>query len=426
MNASGALRLARHNLSRSRRGAALSALGVAVGTGCLLFFSALGAGVSDVVRTRVLPVDDTAVEVVTPRVSLGALLGGGALDEDALARLKALPGVADAYPKMDVRVSAISRYNGDFFGQPLRMGIEVMAVGVDPRLVEADVEPGRGFSDPGEGQPIPALANTRLLEIYNTTFAAQRGLPQLSASLLTGFQVPLEWGRSFVKPAGDRVESAHLELVGFSPRAMLAGVTVPLDVARRINRRHGEDFTTYSAVVLHATGADVLSTLTNDVRRMGFEIDDTDRKTAEQAAWAIAVVTTAFALLSALVTLLAAVNITHAFWAAVRERRREIGVLRSLGASQRDVLRVLLTEATLVGFAGALVGVFSGVAVSLVADALASRFLPPFPFKPDSFFLFSPGLFALALGVGIAAALLGALGPAQAAARLDPVAALAE
>lgn len=426
MNANGALRLARHNLARSRRGATLSALGVAVGTGCLLFFSALGAGVSDVVRTRVLPVDDTALEVVTPQVSLGALLGGGTLDEDALQRLKALPGVADAYPKMNVRVSAISRYDGDFFGQRLRMGIEVMAVGVDPRLVESDIETGRTFVDPGEGQPIPALANTRLLEIYNTTFATQRGLPQLSPSLLTGFQVPLEWGRSFVKPAGDRVESARLELVGFSSRAMLAGVTVPLEVARRINRKHGEDSKTYSAVVLHATGADVLSSLANDVRRMGFEIDDTDRKTAEQAAWAIAVVTTAFALLSALVTLLAAVNISHAFWAAVRERRREIGVLRSLGASKRDVLRVLLTEASLVGCAGAFIGIVSGLVVSFIVDALASRFLPPFPFKPDSFFLFSPGLFAIAFGVGTAAALLGAFGPARAAANLDPVAALAE
>lgn len=426
MNARGALRLARHNLARSRRGAVLSALGVAVGTGCLLFFSALGAGVSDVVRTRVLPVEETALEVVPPQVSLGALLGGGALDDTALERLKALPGVAGVYPKMSVRVSAISRYDGDFFGRPLRVGIEVMAVGVDPRLVEDDVESGRRFIDPGEGEPIPALANTRLLEIYNTTFATQRGLPQLSPSLLTGFQVPIEWGRSFVKPAGGRVEPARLQLVGFSPRALLAGVTVPLDVARRINRAHGQDADTYSAVVLHATGADVLSTLAEDVRRMGFEIDDTDRKAAEQAGWAIAVVTAAFALLSALVTLLAAVNITHAFWAAVRERRREIGVLRSLGASRRDVLRVLLTEASLVGCAGAVVGIVAGVGTSFVVDALANRYLPSFPFKPDSFFLFSPGIVLLAFGVGTAAALLGAWGPARAAAKLDPVAALAE
>lgn len=426
MKAGGALVLARHNLARSRRAAALSAFGVAVGTGCLLFFSALGAGISDLVRTRVLPVDETVLEVVAPQVSLGSLFGGGALDEQAIERLSALPGVAAAYPKMNVRVSAISRYDGDFFGQRLRLGLEVMAVGVDPRLVANDVAEGRSFTDPGAGKPIPALANTRLLEIYNTTFASQRGLPQLTATLLTGFRFPLEWGRSFVKPTGGRVESAQVELVGFSPRAMLAGMTVPLDVARRINRAHGEDAKTYSSVVLQATGADVLAPLAAQVRRMGFEIDDTARKSAEQAGWAIAVVTAAFALLSVLVTLLAAVNIAHAFWAAVRERRREIGVLRSLGASRRDVLRVLLTEAALVGLVGALVGVVGGVLVALGVDAMAANVLPPFPFKPDSFFLFTPLLVAGAAVVGVVAAMLGALGPARAAAKLDPVAALAE
>lgn len=426
MKAVGAFALARSNLLRSRRTAALSALGVAIGTGCLLFFSALGAGVSDLVRTRILPVDETALEVVTPQVSLGALFGGGKLDDDAVARLAALPGVKLAHPKMNVRVSAVSRYDGDFFGQRLRLGLEVMAVGVDPQLVAADIAEGRSFTDPGAGKPIPALANTRLLEIYNTTFAAQRGLPQLSAALLTGFHFPLEWGRSFVAPPTGRVEQAQVELVGFSPRAMLAGVTVPLEVARRINSQHGQDASTYSSVVLQAKGADALPALAEEVRRMGFEIDDSTRKSVEQAGWGIAVVTAAFTLLSVLVTLLAAVNIAHAFWAAVRERRREIGVLRSLGASKRDVLAVLLTESAVVGSVGAVTGILAGVVASLSVDALAARYLPAFPFKPDSFFAFSPSLVLGAAAVGLAAAVLGALGPARAAAKLDPVAALAE
>lgn len=426
MKVSRALGLARNNLARNRRGALLSALGVAIGIGCLVFFGGLGAGITDVVRTRIFPVDAATLEVVPPQVSIGSILGGGALDEDAITRLKALPGVTDAYPKMSVRVSAVSRYSGDFFGRPLRMGLELMAVGVDPRLVGQDVAAGKAFVDGGPGSPIPVLVSTRLLEIYNSSFAAQRGLPKLAPALLTGFRFPAEFGRSFVSPSGTRIDEVQLEVVGFSPRALLAGITVPLDTARRINGEHGRDTKNYSSVVLRAATPDRLPTLAAEVRKMGFEVDDADRQMAENVGAGIAVVTAAFALLSALVTLLAAVNIAHAFHAAVRERRREIGVLRAVGASRRDVLAVLLGEAAIIGVAGAIVGIVVGVAASFAIDAAAARLLPDFPFKPESFFAFDGGLLLAALVTGFAAAVFGALGPARSAANMEPALALAE
>jgi ABC-type antimicrobial peptide transport system permease subunit len=53
-------------------------------------------------------------------------------------------------------------------------------------------------------------------------------------------------------------------------------------------------------------------------------------------------------------------------------------------------------------------------------DAAALRLLPDFPFRPTTFFLFPPWIFALGVGVSAAAALLGALAPAALAARIDP------
>lgn len=426
MRTSKAIALARQNLGRNRRGALLSAMGVAVGVGCLVFFAALGAGVTRVVKERVLPVDAAALEVVPPAVSMGGLLGGGRLDEAARTRLAALPGVTAALPKMSVKVSAVSRYNGDFFGRPLRMGLEIMAVGVDPHLVAENVAEGRTFGDPGPGKPIPILISTRLLELYNTSFAAQRGLPRLSPDLLTGFRLPIEFGRSFVAAVNTRAVEAQLEVVGFSPRALLGGVTVPLEVARRLNREHGQDDTTYSAVVLRATSPDLLPELAAQVRRMGFDIDDTEQKLSEQVGWGIAVVTAALGLLSALITLLAAVNIAHAFHAAVRERRREIGVLRAVGASSRNVLTVLLAEAAFIGLAGGTMGITTGVLAALGVDAGAAGFLPDFPFKPETYFAFSPALLIGALAVALLAAMGGAFLPARSAAWSDPSVALSD
>jgi putative ABC transport system permease protein len=421
-----ALTLARRNLASNPRGAALSALGVAIGVACLVFFTALGRGVTTVVRTRVLPVDESALEVKLPEVSLGSFLGGGKLDDEALARLKALDGVQDVYPKMEVRVPSSSRFNGDFFGRSLRMYVEVVANGVDPRLVEKDVAPGKQFRDGGPGSVIPVLANAGLLEIYNKTFAPSRGLPTLSPELLTGFHIPVDWGKSFISPSNGPSSEGQLEIVGFSTFALPLGVTMPLDTARRLNRELGRDATTYSSAVLRAATPDAMPRLAAEVRRMGFDVDDAQQKRAEQVGFGIAVVTGALSLLSLLITLLAAVNIAHAFYAAVRERRREIGVLRAVGASQRDVMLVLLLEAALVGLVGGCVGLLGGWLATVGADLLAAKAIPDFPFKPDTFFAFSPAIVFGSLGVALLASLGGAYPPARGAAMSEPAQALSE
>jgi ABC-type antimicrobial peptide transport system permease subunit len=422
----GAFALARRNLSHNRRGALLSALGVAIGVGCLTFFTGLGQGISSVVRTRIFPMDQATVEVVPPQLSLGSLFSGGRLDDAMVKRLRALPGVADAFPKMSVRVSAVSRYDGDFFGRPLHMGLEIIAIGVDPRIVEKDLAKPERFVDSKPGQPIPVVVSSRLLELYNKAFAAQRGLPTLSAALLNGFRIPAEFGLSFVTATEGRSQAETLEVVGFSERALLGGVTIPLATAQRLNRAHGKDAESYSSVVLRAASPDALPGISAAVREMGFDVDDSEQRLGEQIGWGILVVTAALALLSGLITALAAINITHAFYAAVRERRREIGILRAVGASRNDVMRTLMVEASFVGVTGAVAGILGGLGLALLCDFGARRWLPDFPFKPESFFQFSPVLILAAALVGTAAALLGAFGPARSAAYADPAAALSE
>ena len=57
---------------------------------------------------------------------------------------------------------------------------------------------------------------------------------------------------------------------------------------------------------------------------------------------------------------IAALGITNAMLAAVRERRREIGVLKAIGARDRDVRRIFLLEAATLGFIGGAIGTTAG------------------------------------------------------------------
>ena len=418
------IRLARGNLIRDLGALAVSAGGVALGTGCLVFFLALGAGLQGVVN-EVFPVSTREVEVVVPQLALGNLLGEQKIDDATVAKLRAVRGVAAAYPKMQLRIPAVSRYNGLFFGREVRMGLEVVATGLMPELVGPDAR--MPFEDHGEGQPIPVVANRRLLELYNKVFAPQRNLPRLTESMLIGFQIPLELGRSFVTARTlANPQETSMQLVGFSERATLAGVSMPLAAIERINRKYGADADTYSSVLVRAQSADDVTDVAAAVRKLGLEIDDAEQRYAVQIGAAVELVTLALSLLAALITGLAAVNTMQAFYASVRERTREIGILRAVGATRSDVAAVVLAEAAATGLAGGVVGVVLARTVAALLDRLARTGLPDFPFKPPTFFSFQAEHVALGVGVALLAALLGALIPARAAARLDPAKALSE
>ncbi|MFZ5438798.1 MAG: ABC transporter permease [Myxococcota bacterium] len=423
MRGSALRRLVRLQLSRDPRGALSSSFGITIGVASLVFFVALGLGVGRVVREKIFPVDSSLVEVVPSQLSIG--LFGGKLDQDAVDRLAALPGVKRAYRKMNVRVPAVSFYDGDFFGRRLRMGIEVLAVGVDPDFVRADVTLG-DFSDPGPGKPIPVVAASRLIEIYNKSFAPARGLPQLSATMVTGFSFPIDWNRSFVAAvAPGPVTSSQAQVVGVSDRGLLAGVTVPLDVAVRLNKASNADSATFTGVALQANDPSDVPGLVAAVKDMGLRVDDQERRMSENAGAAVAVTTSAMALLSVLICVLAAFNIAHALSASVRARERELGVMRAVGASRGDLFALVLAEAVVLGLAGGAAGTLLAAVATLGVDVLAARALPDFPFKPDTFFLLPPWLLLLGVGLGGVAAIGGAWLPARRASRLDPARVLA-
>ena len=112
------------------------------------------------------------------------------------------------------------------------------------------------------------------------------------------------------------------------------------------------------------------------------------------------------------------------FWMSVHERRRQIGVLRALGATQRVVLLAYMTEAALLALAGGLVGaVLAAAAMYLFHDLLVSAL--GFTILLPSFL----SLFALIVGgllVALLVAAAAALVPALRASRQEPAVSMRE
>jgi ABC-type antimicrobial peptide transport system permease subunit len=188
------------------------------------------------------------------------------------------------------------------------------------------------------------------------------------------------------------------------------------------NKQYAEGSPALSSVVLELTdGADV-TRLSAAVRQMGFEVADSG---AERAGLAITLVTLLFALVSGAMVSIAAINIAHSFFRTVAERRRELGVLRAVGASAADVRRLVLGEAAAIGLVGGALGIVLARLFAWLIDLASRRFVPDFPFKPETYFRFGWPLVLAALGCSVLACMAGAWWPARAAARLEPTEALA-
>ncbi|HSN92758.1 MAG TPA: FtsX-like permease family protein, partial [Anaeromyxobacteraceae bacterium] len=110
--------------------------------------------------------------------------------------------------------------------------------------------------------------------------------------------------------------------------------------------------------------------------------------------------------------------------ASVRGRVREVAILEALGATPGDVRRVVLAQGALVGLSGGAAGVLLGLAAARAADLAAARLLPDLPFRPETLFAFPPWLLTLAVLLPAVSAVLGAVAPAAAAARVDPARAI--
>src|SRR6266702_3356354 len=379
----GLLRLAAKNLAADRTGALLGGAASAVGAAALVFFVALGLGVGDATR-RMFPGDTRLVEVVPPAVSLGEVLGGGRLDDETV--------------------------------------VQIPAVGVPRALLADDLAPGAAFDDPGPGGAVPVVISRRLVEIYNRTIAPSWNLRKLPPpEALTGLELPVRVGFSMLRQkTEDRVEDGRLRVAGFSDRVPLYAAAVPLETVRRLHREYGKADQGYSAVTILAARPDDVPSLGAAVRRMGLAVDEGERGAAERVGAAVALTTGALALLALLMCALAALAIAQSLVASVRARAKDLAVLVALGARPRDVRRLLMLEAALVGLSG---GVLGGAVARLSAVAAAGalqRALPDFPLRPETLFAFPAWVYLFGVAVAVVSAALGALAPAAAAARIEP------
>jgi uncharacterized membrane protein len=461
MRASSLGRLVVGELRRSRGALGASGFGILAGTAALVFFLALGLQVRAVLLGQVFPLDRVELEpAAKPEPGLLTLLVGGGrspagVKQETVERLGRMPGVSAVFPRLRFAFPSGAFGGAELIGREIGTH-EMLAEGLDARLIAPDLEAGLSFEDPlrkpgaackedgdcekeqycerasgaPEGvcsAPVPVVVSPYLVELFNKGLAPAHGLPPVGKTLIQkarGITFRFQLGVSMMgKARAGAPRSAKARVVGISPNAMDLGATVPIEVVRRWNQEfHGADAAgSYSSVVLRMERPDQVATVIRMAEAEGLVPRDTR---ARDVSVLIAGVIGLLALVAGVILVVASSTIAYTFRVLVNERRVEIGVYRSLGATPGDIGAWWLAVAVVVGLAGG--GLGGGVARALawVIDLLAREKLPDFPFKPATFFQFPGWLLAGGAVVGALFALVGAVAGVRQAARLDPAKAL--
>jgi putative ABC transport system permease protein len=443
--------LALRNLREAILRNSLTTLGIAVGVASLVAMLSLGVGLQQLASKRLSQSGLFDSVFVTPRMNLRGM-GRDAmpaptdkpprlLDENARQEIARLPNVVEVYPQ--IRFFTEVRYDGKPFA--------TMVAGM-PASSKAsgsfDGMQGSFFSGDGAYETILQSEFAKELNPQTSAligkelvlrYAERQSLPQDSAN--SSATPPSSNSASL--PGGFSVvpKEMRLRIVGVvdtEPASGFGGygngrLLIPLQVAMTLRAAQINDLRdivrgtasaqTFASLTVRAKGPAYVEALEASIKNMGFGAFSL-LDASKSLATFFRVLDMLLGIFSSLALFVATLGIVNTLVMAILERRREIGVLKALGASDRDVKQLFFFEAGVMGLFGGVFGAFLGWLIGRALTFgtnvyLHRRDLPSVEITSVPWWLVL-GAIAFAVFVSLVAGLY----PASRAARLNPVEAL--
>jgi putative ABC transport system permease protein len=144
----------------------------------------------------------------------------------------------------------------------------------------------------------------------------------------------------------------------------------------------------------------------------------TTKQLTEQISTVTGMLSVVLGGIAGIALLVAGIGIANTMYMSIMERTREIGIMKAIGANNRNILEIFLMEAALIGLMGGLIGGMVGVVFSNVIGIVLGNYGIAFATKV------TPELFALGLVFSTAVGALFGFLPARKAAKLNPIEAL--
>ncbi len=202
------------------------------------------------------------------------------------------------------------------------------------------------------------------------------------------------------------------------------GTDIALALARQSGALKEGEAEGYDTAVVRVTDPVMLTEVRARLTELGFGsfsiVDE-----LEQIRTVFLIIDSVLGLLGGISLLVASFGIANTMIMSILERTREIGVMKAIGAEDREIKLIFFFEAAVIGLCGGVIGTLVGWALGGIANRLAYRFvLKPQGGSLVDFFDLPMWLAASAILFALVISIVAALYPASRAARIDPVRAL--
>jgi putative ABC transport system permease protein len=461
--------LAVRNLRESILRNSLTTVGISVGVASLVAMLSLGIGLQQLAGRRLQKSGLFDTVVVTSRRDLRGFnrdqeetgpspAESSALNEPARQKIAQLPNVLEAYP--DIRFITELRYEDKPY--------LTMMAGLPFSVKNNDAFDGmQGNFFTSDTAPEAILQKSFAAQLLGKTPKAgseEASVADLAKPLL-GKQLTMRYAERTATPATDTADKkdapsassaannnpdgsaysvvsreATLKIVGvcdLDPDSMRgqarARIFLPLKLAQNLHVMQPSDLrdTTsmangtpaYTTVEVHVKSPTQVQSVEDAIKKMGFNtfsIVDATRSLRQF----FAVLDLFLGIFGSLALAVASIGIINTLVMAILERRREIGIMKAIGASDGDVKGLFFAEAGVMGVFGGVVGVALGWTIGRVINLGTNVYLKRQHFPPEQIWFVPWWLVLGAIAFAIVVSLLSGLYPASRAARLDPVQAL--
>ena len=455
--------LAARNLREAVLRNSLTTLGISVGVASLVALLSLGVGLQQLVDRSVARAGlfDT-ISVRSRQSAPFGQPGGGRreardtaeqvppkpLDDAARREIAALPNVLEVNPEIrftaEARREPISQLvmvagmaassqssgtldglNGHFFSGP-EAGEAILQGDLAKRLVDA-------------GQAPASLLGQEI----TLRFAQRQALPPPSE------QAPADAPNQAVGPDEEAMgfsivpSEKKFLVVGVTPASDSgggpvgfnnAGMYLPLAIAEKLqvvqqsdlrdmSRSNRAEGARYAALNIRASSPTAVAEIESHVTHMGFAAFSLIDVTRNLRTF-FAIFDLFLGIFGSLALAVASLGIINTLVMAILERRREIGVLKALGAADRDIRQLFFAEAGVMGLAGGVFGVLLGWAIGRAIQFATLLYLKRQGVTPPNIWSVPWWLVGGAIVFAVIVSLASGIYPATRAARLDPVEAL--
>jgi len=368
--------LALKNIMRNRTRTILTTLGILIGIGAIVALGSIAEGLDAAIQSG-LELTAGKITVMDAESSLFGM--GGELTLEDVALIEGLSGVKEVVP-MNWHAENIQMFQGP----------EWVAVGVPPDKVEyligenTQFEEGRIFE---EGETEVAIIGKAISERYNA-------------------HVGDTW----------EIKGKFFEIVGVTEETGISdidsSIAVPFDDMQDI--LDSEEFQMMYVIPDNVKDTEKVA---NEIEEASDKFNAlTSQELARQASQIVDQIRIFTFGIGAIAAFVGGLGVMNTMIMSVMERRKEIGVMKAIGATNRMVLQQIITESALISLIGGLGGILLGILGSVLLSNVIGGGQITATVTPQ---LALTGLsFALFLGI------IGGLYPARKASQLDPVEAL--